>query len=104
MMKITIPNKTILENNYRKEFKYGGINLENDDLDVLLKKLKIGNKMEVTLLFPFLDEKERNLTGRISLINKKSFVFAFDNNENSKNINEEILAIIDNNIIQSIYE
>lgn len=101
MIRINIPSKSLLEKNYRKEFKYGAINIENDDQNVL-KSLKIGKKDEMQLSLSFEGEDIFTVKGRISMISKKSFIFAFDNNDASITLKSKIENIIGSDIKDQI--
>lgn len=83
MIELTIPNKETLIKNYVKEFKYGAINMDNNDQETL-RNIKIGEKIEIIINLPFINISLKT-RGRISLTSKSSIVFSFENTEESIN-------------------
>lgn len=102
MLKIVMPNENVLKKNYRKEFKYGAINIENKEIEIT-KKLEIGKREEVEITFAFDNNSKLTTKGKIAFVDLSGFVFAFDNNDHSLILKQKIEKIIGNNKINTIF-
>lgn len=102
MIELTIPNKETLIKNYVKEFKYGAINMDNNDQETL-RNIKIGEKIEIIINLPFINISLKT-RGRISLTSKSSIVFSFENTEEFIELKNKIEEVIEGNYNNNIFK
>lgn len=102
MIELTIPNKETLIKNYVKEFKYGAINMDNNDQETL-RNVKVGEKIEIIINLPFVSISLKT-RGRISLISKSSIIFSFENTEESIELKNKIEEVIEGNYNNNIFK
>lgn len=98
MLKLEIKSKDVLIKNYREEFKYGAFNLELKE-----QNLSIGDKVEVVVILSFENNEEYSTKARVSIIDTKGIVLAFENNETSIKLHEKIKSIVSDEKLQSIF-
>lgn len=103
MIELKIPNKDILMKNYVADFKYGGLNMVNNDQETLRNIKKIGEKLEIIVNLPFLELTIKTKC-RVAFISKSSIIFSFENTTESEKLKEKIEEVIGDQRNENIFK